>query len=109
VNSSGMFRRILVETRIFVFYIYLTIFNGDNKLGSANTVLRLIAGGVGAKLLLGSANTVQKAPTGGAGLRLIAGGVGAKPLLGSVNTVQKAPTGGAGAKPLLGSANTDWC
>ena len=80
MNSSGMFRRILVETRIFVFYIYLTIFNGDNKLGSANTVLRLIAGGVAAK-----------------------------PLVGSAYTVQRAPTGGVGAKPLLVSVNTDWC
>jgi hypothetical protein len=31
------------------------------------------------------------------------------PQLGSPNTVQRAPTGGAGAKPLIGSANTVWC
>ena len=32
-----------------------------------------------------------------------------KPLLGSAKTVPRFPTGGAGAKPLLGSGNTVQC
>ena len=55
---------------ISVLYIYLTTFNGDKKL--CNTWGQQM-GVRGVKPLLGSANTVQRAPTGVAGVKPLLG------------------------------------